>query len=326
MTEPAQPVVRVIPEAPRLPHRLGRHLHHDPQSRRFAFRATVFGGLKPVRWERAVPIMDQGDLGSCTGNAAASWLGTANSLRAGMDVAPDPKFRGGLPVAVNEALARDLYSEATDVDPYDGSWPPTDTGSDGLSVTKVLLAIGAVDSYQHAFDTASVLAALQLGPVLIGTEWREDMFTPDGDGLVRPTGQVVGGHEYLAVGYEPAGSGPVPHSDVVVFANSWGPSFGDAGYFRMTVDTLTVLLAADGDATIPHAVVAAPAPTPSPAPPAPAPVDPAQGAWFPDDRQRAALTRTGARFHPPRTWQEQVSHEVDAVHHIHRGQGPSPLS
>ncbi|MFC4587824.1 hypothetical protein [Sphaerisporangium corydalis] len=29
------------------------------------------------RWERALPILDQGDLGSCTGNAAAGALGTA---------------------------------------------------------------------------------------------------------------------------------------------------------------------------------------------------------------------------------------------------------
>lgn len=132
-----EPVVGVIPEYPDNPHRLGRNLNHDPRSRAFAFRAAPDTPLPSVHWDRAVPIFDQGDLGSCTGNAAAGWLATANALRPGLEQAALIK---GIKEPVDEAAAVWLYENATAIDPYDGHYPPDDTGSDGLSVTKVLRA------------------------------------------------------------------------------------------------------------------------------------------------------------------------------------------
>jgi hypothetical protein len=258
VTEPLQPTVEWIPEQPGLPHRLGRSVHHDPRSRSFAFRAAPATPLRSVHWDRAVPVFDQGDTGSCTGQAAAGWLATANALRPGLTDSADPIFPGAMRVPVGEELALDIYRWNTRNDPYDGTFEPDDTGSDGLTAAKALVSMGAADSYQHAFDVQSVLAALQLGPVLIGTVWREDMFHPAASGLVQATGQVVGGHEYLAVGYD-------RDFDEVTFCNSWGPGWGASGYFSMTVATLAELLAADGDATVPHAVVAAPVP-PAPDP------------------------------------------------------------
>jgi len=253
MTEPGDPTYQ-IPPAPRLPHGLGRHVHHDPRSRAFAFTAPDVVPVS-VSWPRRVPIFDQGSLGSCTGNAAAGWLATDNALRAGLTLWDHTE--------VNEDFAVSLYSRATNLDPYDGTYPPEDTGSDGLSVTKVLQFAGAVDSYQHCFDVPSVLAALQFGPILVGTAWHNDMFNPDGRGLVKPTGAVVGGHEYLLCEYDAT-------AQEVVFANSWGAGWGVHGYGRMTVASLAALLADDGDATVPHALVNAPVPTP-PEPPAPQP-------------------------------------------------------
>ena len=197
------------------------------------------------------PIFDQGQLGSCTGNAAAGWLATDNALRAGLATYPQGSARH----AIDEDYAVALYSQATMLDPYDGTYPPEDTGSDGLSVTKVLQQNSFVDSYQHCFDVPTVLAALQFGPVLVGTAWHEDMFQPDDRGLVKPTGAVVGGHEYLLCEYDAT-------AGEVVFAKSWGTSWGYYGYGRMTVASLAALLADDGDCTVPHALVTAPVPTP----------------------------------------------------------------
>ena len=247
-----EPTVVPLEEAPDLPHRLGRHLHHDPRSRGFPFSGPAVA-LVSVAWPRAVPIFDQGPVSSCTGNAAAGWLATRTATRDGAKT-----WEGR---AVDEPLAVDVYSQATGIDPFDGAYPPEDTGSDGLSVVKVLQRMGVVERYEHCFDLASVLAALQLGPVLVGTAWHRDMFWPDARGLVRATGDVVGGHEYLLTEYDAA-------AQEVVFANSWGPGWGQHGYGRMKTGTLMLLLDDNGDATVPYAPVAAP---PEPQPPAPAP-------------------------------------------------------
>jgi hypothetical protein len=269
VTEPDQPRVERIPTAPDLPHALGRHLHHDPRSRRYAFRAAPSTPLRSVHWERAVPIFDQGDTGSCTGQAAAGWLATANALRPGLTDSADPIFPGAMRVPVGEELALDIYRWNTRNDPYDGTWEPDDTGSDGLTAAKALVSMGAADSYAHAFDVQSVLAALQVGPVLVGTNWYSGMFEPVNDGVINGvveiSGEVAGGHEYLLVGYD-------VDTTLVTLANSWGPGWANDGYAYMTVETLTRLLAEDGDCTVPHALVAAP--------PAPAP-DPGPGAGFP---------------------------------------------
>lgn len=274
----AEPYIQRIPETPDLPHPLGRHVHHDPRSRTFPFRPPVTVELRSVLWDRRVPIFDQGTLGSCTGNAAAGWIATADALHPGLAA-----VAGHGPV--DEQLAVWLYEQATRIDPFDGTYEPDDTGSDGLSVTKVLVQLGVVDRYEHAFSADAALAALMLGPVLVGTNWYQGMFDPDARGVVTPSGSVAGGHEYLLVGYD-------ADAELVTFANSWGAGWGAGGYGRMTVPTLRRLLAEDGDATIPHAPVAAPVP-PEP-PPLLVALDPAVA---------ARVVRAAARRHlDPAAW------------------------
>lgn len=221
------------------PRPLGRRVHHDPRSRQFPFAGRPEAGapIRSVWWTRRCAILDQGRLGSCTGNAAAGWLGTDDGQQTGR-------------ADVTEALAVDLYSAATQVDPFPGAYPPDDTGSDGLSVCKVLKARGLISAYTHCFGLSDVLAALQTGPVLAGTNWYEGMFTPDDRGVVEVSGPVAGGHEYLLVGVD-------TDRAEVVFANSWGTGWGDGGYGRMSYDTLRRLLGEDGDATVPHPPVPA---------------------------------------------------------------------
>ena len=188
---------------------------------------------------RRVPIFDQGTLGSCTGNAAAGWLATDNSVRPGI-------LDGAQFGPVDEDLAVKIYSAATAIDPFEGSYPPKDTGSDGLSVVKILKGWGLVESYSHCFSLNDVLRALQNGPVLIGTNWYEGMFDPDPIGLVAISGASQGGHEYLAVAVD-------VETERVLFANSWGPGWAKDGYFWQSYETLSRLLAEQGDAMVPHA-------------------------------------------------------------------------
>jgi hypothetical protein len=235
------PLIAFIHGQPRAERLLGRFIEHDPRSRRYA---TPDHGTShsyaAVTHERFSPILDQGQLGSCTGNAGAGLLGTA-------------PFAGTATVAeqFDEAYAVKLYSDATHRDDVPGSYPPMDTGSSGLAIAKVLRARGLVDGYQHAFSVTGLLTALQTAPVIIGTVWLSGMDQPDSRGFVRVAGSVQGGHEYLCREFEP---GSTLDNGVVTLDNSWGKGWGDRGRFRMHVRDMAYLLGQQGDvvAPVPH--------------------------------------------------------------------------
>jgi len=139
-------------------------------------------------------------------------------------------------------------TESMEIDPFDGSYPPEDTGSDGLSVCKAIQALGKIRSYRHAFGIDQALHALVLSPVITGIPWYDGMFTPDKDGFVWPTGRIVGGHEICVNEIVPG----LGDSGYVGFTQSWGTSWGLHGRGRMTFHTWDTLLRMDGDVTVPQ--------------------------------------------------------------------------
>lgn len=236
-----------LPETPGSPYRLGRSVRHDPRSLRYLVPATATP--QTVRWERRIPVLDQGDLGSCTGNAAVGALGT------------EPLYSALTPVqrqSLDEAAAVRIYSLATELDPFDGTYPPTDTGSDGLDAAKAAVKLGYLSGYQHITSLGAAHTAIQAGPFIVGTTWHEGMFTPDPSGVVHPTGAVAGGHEYECCGYD-------LDTDLWWFWNSWGSGWSKAGAFALSSADFAALLADQGDATV-LVPVTQPAPEPSPVP------------------------------------------------------------
>jgi hypothetical protein len=216
--------------------RLGRHVHHDARSRRFAYRGPT-SPLHAVRHERHVPVFDQGNIGSCTGNAAVGCLATGPFF-ATINDADVALIRG-----LDQKAAVAVYSEASALDPFPGQYPPEDTGSDGLSVAKVLTAWDAISGYEHAFGLEQALSALMRVPVITGTTWMSSMFEPDAEGLVRPSGSAQGGHEYLLDEYDPV-------RGWVGFTNSWSDQWGLAGRFYMEAEAYGRLLDDRGDVTV----------------------------------------------------------------------------
>lgn len=209
---------------------LGRSVEHDEKSRDFAVarRATPIASR---HWTRHVPIYDQGQLGSCTGNAMASALSTG-------------PFRHRF----HEPTAIRIYKAATIIDGFPGTYPPDDTGSSGLAVCKVAQSKGWITSYRHAFSLDDVLAALQDGPVICGVDWFDSFDRPGPGGLcpLTPGASVRGGHEVCLVGVDVS-------SKTLRFANSWSDQWGANGYGVWTYDTFDRLLARDGDVTVPVA-------------------------------------------------------------------------
>jgi hypothetical protein len=229
--------------------RLGRHVNHDPRSKQY--RVARAATIVSRRWERKTPILDQGNLGSCTGNAATGALGTEPFY----DTLSGQLATG---LKLDEAEAVSIYSRATEIDPYQGTYPPDDTGSDGLSVAKAAKERGLISGYVHALGLDELLAGLQVGPMLVGTRWLTGMDDPDASGRVHATGSVRGGHEYLCVGVD-------VEAQLLWFDNSWGTGFGLDGTFCMSYEDMRTLLADDGDATQ-FVPLSQPAPTPTPTP------------------------------------------------------------
>lgn len=215
--------------------RLGRHLWHDAAS--LAFPAEKAKKLVDVLHERHVPPFDQGSLGSCTGNAMCGLMVTS----------PVYDVRQ---LRLSEVDCVDLYEVATTIDPYPGSYPPDDTGSSGLAVAKAAKRKGWIDSYRHAFGLDHALRALALRPVITGVPWYEGFDNPDKNGIVKISGKVRGGHEFVVVGINVA-------AKRVRAWNSWGDSYGDGGAFEFSWDDWDRLLHEQGDVTTVHLAAAA---------------------------------------------------------------------
>lgn len=234
--------------------RLGRNVGHDPRSWNYAYAAADVSKLSSVRHQSNIPTLDQGNLGSCTGNAATKCL----SYQPFWSQSVVQAVIGSDPAA-NEAYAVGVYSDATKIDSYPGTYPPNDTGSDGLSVATVLKSRGLISGYQHAFSLEALLTALAEQPVIVGTEWRQNMFQPAPDGRQQITGKVAGGHEYCLDQLD-------VENERVWMQNSWGDSWGVQGRAYFTWDDMRKLLQASGDCTI-FAPLQSPPPPPAPADP-----------------------------------------------------------
>ncbi len=235
----------LLPEVLVRGQRLGRHVWHDSRSRQYPVAELPQPALRSVAWARHIPILDQGDVGSCTGNAMCGALAT------------DLVF-GGLPAshpALDEHEALRIYSEAEVID-GNGPYPPNDDGSYGLSVARAARADGLIAGYQHAFSFAAFQTALQVGPVIVGAQWLTGMDNPDPDGLVKFSGSVRGGHEFECRELD-------MQAGLAWFDNSWGLGWGRAGRFGMAFAEAAKMLAADGDVTQP---LPASGPPPQPQP------------------------------------------------------------
>jgi hypothetical protein len=265
--------------------RLGRHVGHDSRNLAYPWRRQEDRQLTSQLWSRSIPVLDQGQVGSCTGNAQTGTLGC------------DPDV-GALPAghpALDENLALKIYSAAETID-GDGPYPPNDNGSTGPSAAKAAMKMGLISGYLHCLSLADVLDALEEHPVCIGSNWYDSMDAPDSSGLVTVSAgaQVRGGHEYLC-------RGKSVEDKLVFLDNSWGTGWGKQGSFTYSWNTLDRLLHEQGDGTV-SLPLTVPAPTPVPAP-VPTP-NPGPG---PDEADLALYRQT-------RTWASE--RHVGANHQV----------
>lgn len=238
-------MLEIIAGGKMAPEPLGRRILHDRQSRKYPVRAVPVIG-RSVRHRMGATNLDQFYTSGCVGFSGTNLLNCAAAVGSRVKL---NRWLNGDRGASARYLTNDAglvnYGNSTRFDPFDWEYPPDDEGSSALGLMKFWKSIGIIRGYDWAFTFNQFLAALQRQPVLVGTNWYEDMNNPLSTGLVFASGPSVGGHEYLATGIR-------YDRRWIRFENSWGENWGDRGGFCMHFDTIEYLLSEDGDVAVPR--------------------------------------------------------------------------
>jgi papain like protease len=222
---------------------LGRLFKKDVRDRKFALSLNVDRlQLDPAKlpsqktWNGGA-ILNQGDTSQCVGYSWTQFMQSAprmtrlDKLNAFANSKAGPRD--------GSTFMEVLYNNAQRTDEWPGE------GYDGTSVRAgagILKSWGLISEYLWA-DTIDLLKnyVLLRGPVIMGTNWYTDMFTPDAYGFVTPTGRLAGGHAWTVIGY---------NSKKKAFRaiQSWGKEWGQNGRFSIKDTDLGLLLGQDGEA------------------------------------------------------------------------------
>ena len=120
----------------------------------------------------------------------------------------------------------------------------TGNSYEGTSVragAKVLEQLGFIYQYNWAFNIdALVYSLLELGPVVVGTNWYSGMDNADRYGYINVAGSILGGHAYRLTGIN-------TDYGVIRMDNSWSASWGIGGRAWITIPDFKRLLEEDGE-------------------------------------------------------------------------------
>lgn len=188
---------------------LGRRRRHEPANRRHQTPHRYPSRQISVRHTLAAEHRDQFYLGACVGGGGTNLLNTAIAWRS--RVAFNRKVRHGgtgRTYLDNDDLLTN-YSESTKRDPFDGEYPPDDTGSSALGLMAYWRELDVITGFDWVISGGMdpLIASIQHTPVLFGSYWFDDMMSTDPGGFKgaevtsRCEGAAnledTGGHEYL---------------------------------------------------------------------------------------------------------------------------------
>lgn len=209
----------------------------DERSRKFPVSAVVRKAIRRRNklW-KVGPILDQGTEGACVG---FGWTAEALASPVRVDL---KRIKARAPKEPN-AFAQYIYRFAKTIDEYEGE---DYDGTSVLAGAKSMQTFSLLKEYRWAFSIGEMIDGLiAKGPVVLGIPWYEGMYEAP-NGILTVSGESVGGHCILAVGYRVYPSG----EDAVILQNSWGTSWGINGLAEIKVSELEKLLK-EGEACLP---------------------------------------------------------------------------
>lgn len=198
----------------------------DPRDRNYPVRALLAKrpGRRPTskHWPLFADPLDQGPYGTCVGHAFEHWLMAAPIVK---------KDAGAEPTALT------LYRESCQAD----EWAENDGGdlTFGTSVracAKILQRRGNIVEYRWAEAMQDVIDFLLFdGPMVFAMNWHAGMMTPDENGIIYPSGPVLGRHAII-------GPGVNTQQGLIYLVNSWGPTWGENGRCKIRISDLETLI------------------------------------------------------------------------------------
>jgi C1A family cysteine protease len=211
------------------------------------------------------PVYDQGQLGSCTGNAIAGAMEYERDRQGLPDFVPSRLF-----VYYNERALEGTVSSDSGAVIRDGIKVVNTEGVCPETLWPYNIGMFAVKPPHRCYVAATKDKAVRYEAVLTLGDLKDaiasnlsvvfgfTVYESFESQAVARTGvmplpkkgeSVVGGHAVLAVGYSDA-------KRHVIVRNSWGPTWGDQGYFYMPYQYLTGSKASSDSSPVSHANLA----------------------------------------------------------------------
>ena len=197
----------------------GRVHRRDIRDRKYKLKDTLKKAVRyrTRRWNPGL-LLDQGDSNACVGYAWAAWFSAS-------------------PIRQTPIAPKGIYELAKYLDDFDGE---DYEGSTVRAGAKVLAITGHITEYRWCWDIDTAIEYLLTnGPLIIGSNWHEDMMEPDKAGFISPTGPVLGGHAYFLYYVNTV-------DKYVTLRNSWGP-WGKRGDARLSFSSLQKLIRNEGE-------------------------------------------------------------------------------
>lgn len=135
----------------------------------------------------------------------------------------------------------ELYARIQAKDRSEGRDYGVDGGATSLAMAKTAMDLKWIGEYRWGYTLADFIAAIAIGPVLLGINWYSGMDEPDNKvAIIRKSGWIRGGHEIECNGAD-------FKAGMARLKQSWGRDWGRNGHAYLPFEDLEKLIAEDGD-------------------------------------------------------------------------------